>query len=79
VYDEAFYPALGTLDGHTDVQSGSNNAAQGDQGVDNETQDGHDPVEEQDVSNRWEFSDSELADLAALDRTFDEFYWRRGE
>jgi len=77
VYDEHIHPALGPPDGPVDAQLHSNNATQQDLAWDNETQDGHDP--ELDVNDKWEFSDAELAALAALDRTFDEFYQRQEE
>ena len=76
VYNEDFYPVSGPPDGYVDAQLHSNNATQ--QGLaDDETQDGHDP--EPEVKDKWEFSDTELVALTALDRTFDEFYWRREE
>ena len=77
VYNEDFYPVLGPPDGYVDAQLHSNNATQQGLAVDNETQDGHDP--EPEVNDKWEFSDMELVDLVALDRTFDEFFQRREE
>jgi hypothetical protein len=61
---------------------GGDNQGDGNQGDDN--QDGRSVASESsdggpDVDNKWEFTESEMADLAALDYTFNVFYQRREE
>jgi hypothetical protein len=70
-------------DGAQDYDNqGGDNQGDGNQGDDN--QDGRSVGSESsdggpDVDNKWDFSESELADLESLDCTFNAFYQRREE